>query len=79
MSERTKVHLLRLVVVDHDDLGADGVRSVLENARYPNDCIGPSVVECKTVEVHWRDDHPLNKRETFAKAVEALFGIAIGP
>jgi len=34
----TKVHRLVVLVVDHDDLGADGVQIELENANFANDC-----------------------------------------
>lgn len=69
----TKVHKITLLVVDTDDLGADNVREVLENARYPNHCIGPSVMDIQTREVEWSDDHPLNKRVTVRSEFERLF------
>lgn len=37
----TKAYLITLVVVDHDELGADSIVEVLETQRYPNRCIGP--------------------------------------
>lgn len=71
---RTKVHRIELLVIDHDDLGADGVRSVLENARYPNRCINPDVKRVETREVEWSDEHPLNYRDTADAAYRELFG-----
>ena len=57
---KTQVHKVTLLIVDHDDCGADGVKDVLENTRYPNRCIDPTVMDVQTQEVEWSDDHPLN-------------------
>lgn len=69
----TKVHKIVICVVDHDDLGAAEVKIVLEESRYPNDCISPRVVAIDTLEVEWSDDHPLNRRGSIAAAVAQLF------
>ena len=69
----TKVHLITLVVVDHDDIGAACVTEVLENVNYPNDCIAPHVLETESREVEWSDDHPLNRNATFEREVARLF------
>lgn len=68
-----KVHKVTLMIVDHDVLGHDGVREVLENARYPNHCMYPRVMDIETVEVQWNDSHPLNKRDSRDVAFEELF------
>ena len=69
-----KVHRVTLTVIDFDDIGATGVKSALENARYPNHCIGPQV---KTVETRdcgeWNDDHPLNSLATADEELTRLF------
>lgn len=72
MAEMTKVHRIVLLVVDDDNLGADGVRKVLENARHH--CISPQVMACETREVEWSDEHPLNMTTTQRDAFEELFG-----
>lgn len=60
-----KVHVLTVIVIDLDDIGAEGVRDVLENTRYPNHCIAPNVQSSTTYDVGpWDDDHPLNQRST---------------
>ena len=63
---------MTLLVVDSDDLGEDEVQYVLERTRYPNHCIAPRVMETRTREVDWSDDHPLNGRG-WALAAEDLF------
>lgn len=77
MSNKTKVHLVTLVIVDHDDMGADEVKHVLEHTRYPNHCLdGMRVMEMRTGEVEWTDDHPLNSGPSKrAAAVADLFGL----
>jgi len=69
----TKIHKVTLLIVDHDDLGADGVKDVIENVHYPNHCIGPSVMQVDTREVEWTDDHPLNKRDTWRATFASMF------
>lgn len=73
---KTKIHRVVLLIVDTDNLGADEVVEVLENARYPNHCIGPNVMAIQTREVLWSDDHPLNHRDTQHKAFEELFDVS---
>jgi hypothetical protein len=69
------VHKITLTVVDHDRIGADGVREALENARYPNRCIWPCVLTVETRDCgEWSDDHPLNKTTTRAAEIARLFG-----
>lgn len=70
---RTKVHRLVVLVIDHDDLGADGVREVLEHTKYPSWCINPDVKHIETREVEWSDEHPLNQGDTCDEAYAALF------
>lgn len=76
MKKKTKVHKVTLCVVDHDDLGPEEVKVVLENQKYPNWCIHPRVRGVETREVEWSDDHPLNLSTTSAKAFEDLFAPA---
>jgi hypothetical protein len=70
---KTKVHLMTVLLIDHDDLGAEGTEQVLEDARYPNDCLYPTVLNTQTQEVDWDDDHPLNSTQHVAQAVADLF------
>lgn len=45
----------------------------VENARYPNHCIAPSVMQIDTAEVEWSDGHPLNHGDTTAEEFDRLF------
>ena len=74
MKDPTQVHLITVLVIDHDKLGAKECASVLEHTRYSNDCIGPLPVgppHTKTVD--WSDDHPLNRGDTFHAELARLF------
>lgn len=73
MSDDVRVYRMEVLVIDHDQLGPDGARSALENARYPNDCMSPKVVALDERLLDWSDDHPLNKRDGWKPAYEALF------
>lgn len=70
-----QVHKIVLTVIDFDGLGQQGVIEALENARYPNRCISPSVLTADTRDCgEWHDDHPLNKRSTADAEMARLFG-----
>lgn len=69
----TKIHRITLLVVDDYGLGAERVKEVIENQRYPNDCIGPTVLTTETREIEWSDEHPINDARTMAAAVAELF------
>jgi hypothetical protein len=69
----TKVHRIVLCIVDHDDVGVDGVREALENAHYPNRCISPTVVSVDTRNVEWSDDHLLNQNGRTKIAFAEMF------
>ena len=62
-------------LVDHDDIGAREIKSVIENAHYPNHCISPEVMQTESRLVEWDDDHPLNDTRGAAEAFKKLFGI----
>jgi hypothetical protein len=69
-----KVHLLQVLVVDHDHLGVDEVERVLEDANYPNHCIAPNVIKSQSTDFgDWDDDNPLNHNDTQAAEVDRLF------
>lgn len=60
-----KAYVLQVLIVDHDELGSDNIRTTLEDASYPNDCIMPEVLKLTELEIGaWNDDHPLNHRDT---------------
>ena len=72
-TERVKVHRVVLLVVDHDDIGPDELKIVIENTRYPNRCIMPDVMHIETREVDWTERHPLNLISEQARAYREIF------
>ena len=70
-----KVHRIFLTVIYFYQVGADGVREVIESARYPNRCISPKVLSVETRDCgEWRDDHPLNYKSKHVEEIARLFG-----
>lgn len=67
-----KVHKVTLLIVDHDDVGSE-VKQILEDQRYPNRCISPTVLQIETREVEWTDEHPLNYLDKMAAEAARLF------
>lgn len=68
-----KVYKVTLLIIDHDGVGED-IKSVIENAHYPNDCLTPKVMDLKGVDIGaWDDDNPLNDRTAAQAEFERLF------
>jgi len=56
-----KAYKVEVLVIDHDGLGAEGIKDVLENTTYPNRCIFPDVMNVESRDIgEWDDSHPLN-------------------
>lgn len=69
-----KAYRIELLVIDFDGLGPNGVRSAIENTRYANHCISPSVMAVDERDIgEWSDDNPLNKHSTAAAEFRRLF------
>lgn len=52
-----------------ENTGQDEIIQILENSRY----VYPQVMDIKSVEIDWTDDHPLNKNATVKEEFEKLF------
>jgi hypothetical protein len=64
--------------VDLDGIGAEEAASVLENNRYPNRCMAPTVLEVETVDIgEWSDDHPLNRTDSEKAVWKTLFAAPV--
>lgn len=75
---KTKVYKLEVLIIDHDDSCESEIVSAIENTKYPNWCISPTVVNVKSVEVDWSDKHPLNNSLTKDEEYARLFPICLG-
>ena len=70
------VYKIELLVIDFDQLGELEVKSTIENQRFPNDCISPSVMSIEARVVEWSDAHPLNLQSKQKVAYRELFSIS---
>lgn len=69
-----KAYKIELLVLDFDQLGSDEIKSILENSRYPNDCISPSAMRIMEADIGpWQDGSPLNKASTRAAEYARIF------
>lgn len=69
-----RVYKLEVMVLDFDQLGEEGVASLIHNARYLNHCSEPIVMACTSVDIgEWTDEHPLNRASTHKEAYKRLF------
>ena len=69
-----QVHKLTVIIIDHDELGPDGVKIELENGRFANRCISPNVMSVESVDIgEWDDDNPLNRLDTQEAEIKRLF------
>jgi hypothetical protein len=65
---------LEVMVIDMDGLGAEEIKFVIENQRYPNYCILPKVRKMEVREIgKWSDDHPLNHSDKQDDEYDRLF------
>jgi hypothetical protein len=69
-----KAYKVEILIIDHDDVGEDDIRLLLEDTRYPNDCIWPKVKSIESRDIgEWTDEHPLNLNTTADAAYKELF------
>lgn len=70
-----QAHKITLYVVDLEGMGAQSVAETIENQKYPNYCISPSVIGTESADIgEWSDDHPLNKSDQWQAEIQRLFG-----
>jgi len=66
---------LEVIIIDMDGLGAEEIKSVIENQRYPNHCISPDVRKIEVREIgEWSDEHPMNYLNKRESELVRLFG-----
>jgi hypothetical protein len=69
-----KAYKVEILIVDHDGIGAEEMKDVIENVNYPNDCISPHVMNVTAVDIgEWHDDHPLNDSRNTKAEYKRLF------
>jgi hypothetical protein len=69
-----KVYKLEVMVIDFDNCGGEDIKDMIQDARYPNRAISPTVKNIESVDIgEWTDDHPLNNRSTSEAEYKRLF------
>lgn len=69
-----KAYKVELLIIDFDEIGEKSIKETIENERYPNYCISPSVMHIHGEDIgEWDDDHPLNKSNTRKNYYNMLF------
>lgn len=69
-----KAYKVEILVIDHDELGADGIEQELENTKFANHCMHPKVMDVEEADLgEWEDSHPLNQRDGQREEYERLF------
>ena len=70
-----KVFKIEVLVIDFDEVGKEEITYLIENTRYPNHCMSPSVKNIESREITWSDDHPLNLNDKCDAEYARLFGV----
>lgn len=66
-----KAYKIEVLVIDHKDLGASVIQTLLESNRY----ISPYVQRVTAADIgEWSDDHPLNRFDLMVAEYARLFG-----
>lgn len=66
-----KAYRIEVLVIDHENVGEENIRSTIENVRY----INANVKSVESADIgDWDDDHPLNNRKTADEEYKRLFG-----
>jgi hypothetical protein len=69
-----KAYKVTLLIIDHDKLGKEAIVNEIENVRYPNRCLSPSVMSIQSREIgEWSDNHPLNFQSRYKAEFNKLF------
>jgi hypothetical protein len=69
-----KAYKVEILIINHDEVGRDEIKLILENTKYPNRCISPSVQNIVERDIgEWSDEHPLNSIRTANKEYARLF------
>ncbi len=69
-----KAYKIEVLIIDHDELGEEGILDEMENVNYANDCISLNIKSIESRDIgEWHDDHPLNKHETADAEYQRIF------
>lgn len=64
-----KAYKVELLIIDNEEVGQENIKYYLENTKY----VYPKVMDIKSVDIDWIDEHPLNKIDTIKEEYNKLF------
>lgn len=64
-----KVYKIEVMVLDFEGVGEEEIEHVIANNKF----LSAHVMDSKSKEIEWSDDHPLNRCGTMARAYTDLF------
>ena len=67
---RMRVHRMEILIVDQEGISDADMAGIIGGCKFAY----PSILAHESREVEWTDEHPLNRADTQAAAVVALFG-----
>lgn len=70
-TEKIEVHLITIAVTDHERLGIEAIRAIMEQ----DTPLFVNVIADLTRVIDYTDDHPINQTATAKQAVVDLFNI----
>ena len=71
-----KAYKMTLLFIDFDEVGMDGAKELIENARLPNHIDPGTVMSIEEADIgKWDDDHPLNHRGSQMAEFSRLFTV----
>lgn len=66
-----KAYLMKVLVVDCENMGSDSVKLYIERAKHAQ---SPTVLSIQEADIGtWNDDHPLNSYKTMYDAAKTYF------
>lgn len=69
-----KVYKVELLIVDSEVQSEEEITSLIENQKFPNWSLNPSVMDITGVEIgEWYDEHPLNYGNKKKEEYDRLF------
>ena len=66
-----KAYKIEILVLDFEGGGEEHIKDAVENMRHLN----AQIMNSKSIDIDWSDDHPLNNCGTSARAYQDLFAV----
>lgn len=69
-----KAYKVEILIIDFDQVGAEDIKLLMEQVKYPNYCLSPRVMNIKEADIgEWDDNHLLNHHDTMQAEYNRIF------